>query len=102
MTGIWYWADDETSLAYAFGIIDQVIARIKAREAQTTEKPMITLVDRTEKYEIQKVTKPNRKLIRYQVVELPHGNTEAVKVFVNLESARHAIGKSVTGQVVAQ
>lgn len=57
---------------------------------------MIQVVDRTEKYEVQKITKPDGKLIRYQTVELPHGNSDAVKVFVTLESARAAIGKGRT------
>ena len=60
---------------------------------------MITRVDGVEGYEIQKVTKPNGQVLRYQVVALPAGNADAVKVFVNLKSARAAIGKGNNGRI---
>jgi hypothetical protein len=49
---------------------------------------------------VQKVTKPDGKLVRYQVAPIPAGDTEAVKVFMTLEMARAAIGKTNGGKVI--
>jgi hypothetical protein len=47
---------------------------------------------------VQKVTKPNGALVRYQVVTNGIFDANQTKVFVNLESARAAIGKTVSGK----
>ncbi len=60
---------------------------------------MITIVDKVDGFEIQKITKPDGKLVRYQVVQLPAGDSEQVRVFMALEMARAAIGKTKSGKV---
>lgn len=59
---------------------------------------MITVVDRANDRIIQKITKPDGKLIRYQVVDKA-GDSNAVKVFSNLQPARAAIGKTNGGKL---
>lgn len=59
---------------------------------------MITVVDRANGLAVQKVTKPNGKLIRYQVTPEKAGDANAVKVFATLEAARDAIGKTTGGK----
>lgn len=59
---------------------------------------MITIVDRGNGITIQKVTKPNGKLVRYQTVPEGTFDAEQVKVFVTLESARATISKTVSGK----
>ena len=61
---------------------------------------MITIVDHNKTHSVQKVTKPDGKLVRYQVAPIPAGDTEAVKVFMTLEMARAAIGKTNGGRMV--
>ena len=57
---------------------------------------MIVIVDRYNGKAVQKVTKPNGALVRYQVVsEDTIGNTGEIGVFVTLESARKHIGRGV-------
>lgn len=63
---------------------------------------MITVVDRNGDKVVQKVTKPNGNLVRYQVVTNGVYDAEQTKVFVNLESARIAIGKTAGGQPITQ
>lgn len=59
---------------------------------------MITVVDRGNGYVVQKVTKPNGNLVRYQVAPEGVFDAEAIKVFVTLESSRAAIGKTANGK----
>ena len=61
---------------------------------------MITIVDHNNTHSVQKVTKPDGKLVRYQVAPIPAGDTDSVKVFMTLEMARAAIGKTNGGRVV--
>lgn len=60
---------------------------------------MITVVDRTNTHEIQKITDTKGRVIRYQVVAADRrGDTDAVKVSDTLTAARAMIGKSVSGK----
>lgn len=61
---------------------------------------MIVVVDRANGLIVQKVTKPNGNLVRYQVKPEGIFDAEQTKVFATLESARAAIGKSVGGKAV--
>ncbi len=63
---------------------------------------MITVVDRNDTHVVQKVTKPNGVLVRYQVVINGVYDAEQVKPFVNLESARAFIGKANNGLPITQ
>lgn len=61
---------------------------------------MITIVDKGETASgpavVQKISKPNGKLVRYQVVTLANvGNAAEIKVFMTLQDARIFIGKVV-------
>lgn len=59
---------------------------------------MIVTVDSSGIHEVQKVTKPNGALLRYQVTPIPAGDAGCVHVFATLESARVFIGKSADGK----
>lgn len=65
---------------------------------------MITVVDRNAGQIVQKVTKPNGAVLRYQTapesVLKGEGDATLVKVYVSLADARQAIGKTVSGKVV--
>lgn len=63
---------------------------------------MITTVDRNNGYVVQKVTKPDGKLVRYQVKPEDVFDSEQVLVCANLTLARAAIGKTHTGQQIEQ
>lgn len=60
---------------------------------------MITTVDKNGIHEVQKITKPNGKLVRYQATPIPAGDYGLVKVFISLEDARAFIGKTTGGKV---
>jgi hypothetical protein len=62
---------------------------------------MIVNVDKHNDLIVQKVTKPDGKLVRYQVLQQGIYDSSRIKVFMTLESARHAIGKTNGGQLTA-
>ncbi len=59
---------------------------------------MITVVDKANGMTVQKVTKPNGRLVRYQLVPAVAGDSASVKVFASLSAARAAIGKTNGGK----
>lgn len=62
---------------------------------------MITTVDRTNHFVVQKVSKPNGETIRYQIVPISSiGDSSAVAVVPTLAEARAAIGKSQGGKLL--
>lgn len=61
---------------------------------------MLTIIDRANGHVIQKVTKPNGNLIRFQFMpENGMGDTEQVKVASTLTEARNAIGHHIVAKV---
>ncbi len=63
---------------------------------------MITVVDKANGHVVQKITKPNGKLVRYQLVPAAAGDSAAVRVFASLSAARAAIGKTNGGKNVGE
>lgn len=60
---------------------------------------MIIVVDKANGQTVQKVTKPDGRLVRYQVVPAEHiGDAQVIKVFTSLAAARAAIGKTNGGK----
>jgi hypothetical protein len=61
---------------------------------------MITVVDKANGHVVQKVTKPDGKLVRYQLVPEIAGDSASVKVFATLTSARAALSGFIGGKQV--
>jgi hypothetical protein len=56
---------------------------------------MIRQVDKRDGYIIQKVVKPNGKVVAYQImpVGMINGDATHIRAFATLQAAREAIGK---------